>query len=492
MKNKIVKNILLVLLVVTFFFSAVNAQQIYFVDNQALKVQKSDNDGNNLGDIIVSADGIVIGLYGIASDVTNNKIYFTNVETDEIFTSTLNGSSFSVLINSADGIDGPRGIAIDGVNNKIYWAEVISGKIKKADLDGNNIEEVLTGLSSPVDVALDLVNNKLYWSDNGFGQKKISRCNLDGTTPEDIITGLDQVAGIEVDAESGKLYWVDFGASDKVARANLDGTSPEDLVTIASGSPRGISVDKDNNKLFWSDVIGQSIWSSSRDGSSSSAILSNLSHPIAISSDWMSALPVELTSFSVNVVENSATLNWETATEVNNYGFEILRSAQNVNHSGLADGSEKDTDNESWDKIAFVQGHGNSNSPKYYAFTDKSIQASGKYYYRLKQIDIDGTFEYSDIIEAEIGIPKNYELKQNYPNPFNPSTTISYSIPNDGQVTLVIYDVLGNEVAVLDNSYKSAGNYTYDFDATNLSSGLYFYTIRSGKFVETKKMLLMK
>ena len=204
------------------------------------------------------------------------------------------------------------------------------------------------------------------------------------------------------------------------------------------------------------------------------------------------ALPVELATFSASISNLNVELVWETATEVNNYGFEILRSAQNDNHSGLAVGTEKDTDEEAWEKVAFVQGYGNSNSPKYYSFTDKSIQASGKYYYRLKQIDIDGTFEYSDIIEAEIGIPKNYELKQNYPNPFNPSTTINYSIPNDAHVTLAIYDALGKEVALLDNGFRTAGNYSHTFDASNLSSGMYFYTINAGNFSSTKKMLLMK
>ncbi len=119
---------------------------------------------------------------------------------------------------------------------------------------------------------------------------------------------------------------------------------------------------------------------------------------------------LELATFSASISNLNVGLVWETATEVNNYGFEILRSAQNDNHSGLAVGTEKDTDEESWDKVAFVQGHGNSNSPKYYSFTDKSIQASGKYYYRLKQIDIDGTFEYSDHVEVNLGSPNNFNL----------------------------------------------------------------------------------
>ncbi len=201
-------------------------------------------------------------------------------------------------------------------------------------------------------------------------------------------------------------------------------------------------------------------------------------------------LPVELTTFTVNIIENNVELNWETATEVNNYGFEVERDR----FFDLPPFGETEFSNDSWlgEEYAFVQGHGNSNSPKYYSFTDKSIQASGKYLYRLKQIDIDGTFEYSDEVEINLGSPNNFELAQNYPNPFNPTTSISYSIPNDALVTLAIYDALGKEVAVLENGFRTAGNYSHTFDASNLSSGMYFYTIRSGNFVQTKKMLLMK
>ena len=208
-------------------------------------------------------------------------------------------------------------------------------------------------------------------------------------------------------------------------------------------------------------------------------------------------LPVELTSFSANITNNNIQLMWETATEVNNYGFEVERqysdASTSLNMSIIPSSlPASGVGDEGWEKISFVEGHGNSNSPKYYSYIDKSIESSGKYSYRLKQVDIDGTFEYSDQIEADLGLPQYFELKQNYPNPFNPTTSVSFSIPSDGLVSLTIYDVLGNEIEQLENGVKSAGNYSYSFDASDLTSGIYFYTIRSGKFVETKKMLLMK
>ena len=475
MKNKIIQYLILIFIIVSFFDTLIG-QQVYFVENQSAKVQKSDYDGNNLSLLTTSS----LGLYGIAADIANDKIFYTNVVRDEIITAGLNGSSPTVLLNFANGVNGPRGIAIDGVNNKIYWAEVISGKIKKADFNGSNITDVVTGLSSPVDVALDLVNNKLYWSDNGVGQKKIRRSNLDGSSPEDIITGLDQAGGIEVDAENGKLYWVDFGTTDKISRANTNGSSPELLITVVSGSPRGIAVDKESDKLFWSDVLSSSISSANRNGTSGSGILSSLSHPIGISTDWTSALPVELTAFSASVINKAVELNWETATEVNNYGFEIERSQMS------------NVKNEMWEKIGFVVGHGNSNSTKKYLFVDNSI-FPGSYKYRLKQIDTHGSFEYSKIIEVQYAItPTENSLVQNYPNPFNPSTSIKYSIINRQFVSLKIYDVLGTEIESLVNEEKNAGTYDVIWNAANIPSGNYYYRLQAGNFVETKKMLLLK
>jgi len=202
------------------------------------------------------------------------------------------------------------------------------------------------------------------------------------------------------------------------------------------------------------------------------------------------ALPVELTSFSAECRVLSAELKWQTATEVNNYGFEIERC------------KKQEARSETWEKIGFVQGHGNSNSPKNYSFVDLN-PPSGKVQYRLKQIDFNGMYEYSNIIEVNVEAPTQFSLHQNYPNPFNPVTTIKYSIPSDvetsypeksGQVmtSLRIYDILGKEVAVLVNERQSAGNYEIKFDGSDLASGVYLYKLQSGSFVQTKKFVLMK
>jgi hypothetical protein len=195
-------------------------------------------------------------------------------------------------------------------------------------------------------------------------------------------------------------------------------------------------------------------------------------------------LPVELTFFSAKVLENAVKLNWRTETEVDNYGFDIERKNLPIN-------PRQGEENNGWGKIGFIEGNGNSNSPKEYSFADRSA-TNGKYSYRLKQIDNDGQFEYSNIIEIEIAVPDNFELSQNYPNPFNPSTLISFSIPTSGFITLKVYDVLGNEVATLVNEEKQPGVYEITWNAENISSGIYLYQLKAGNFTQTKKLILMK
>ena len=191
-------------------------------------------------------------------------------------------------------------------------------------------------------------------------------------------------------------------------------------------------------------------------------------------------LPVELTSFTGTSQKNGILLNWTTATEVNNYGFEIERASSSTTPR-----------QDDWEKIGFVEGHGNSNSPKEYSYID-SDKLSGTVKYRLKQIDTDGGFEYSDVVEVEVALPQEYKLEQNYPNPFNPSTTISFSIPAASRVKLTLFDALGSEVTQITNKDFSAGNHSINFNAAKLTSGIYFYRIEAGSFVQSKKMILLK
>jgi len=190
-------------------------------------------------------------------------------------------------------------------------------------------------------------------------------------------------------------------------------------------------------------------------------------------------VPVELTSFTATASENEVVLNWSTATETNNQGFEIQRSI---------DGE--------FITIAFVEGFGTTTETKDYTYTDRNVNV-GSYSYRLKQVDFGGTFEYSDVVEVDVPAPAVFALDQNYPNPFNPSTMISFRLAVDSKVSMTVFNVLGQEVASLLNGNVVAGSHQISFDATSLNSGVYMYRIEASgidgtNFVDVKKMILTK
>lgn len=190
-------------------------------------------------------------------------------------------------------------------------------------------------------------------------------------------------------------------------------------------------------------------------------------------------VPVELSSFTATSIGDDVSLNWQTATETNNLGFEIQRKAEG-----------------DFSTIAFVDGAGTTTEVKNYSYTDSKL-SNGKYTYRLKQVDFDGTFDYSDEIQVEILGPEEFILEQNFPNPFNPSTQIKFSIPVDSDVSLKIFNLLGEEVSTLINSRLAAGVQEVDFNAAGLNSGVYFYQvtakgINGNDFSSVKKMILTK
>ncbi len=190
---------------------------------------------------------------------------------------------------------------------------------------------------------------------------------------------------------------------------------------------------------------------------------------------WQDVIPVELTSFAASVNGSSVNLNWSTATELNNSGFDIERKSSST----------------SWTKIGFVAGHGTTSEAKHYSYSENNL-STGNYSYRLKQVDFDGTYEYSKTVEVEMVTPNNFELSQNYPNPFNPSTSIKFNMPEAGNVKLAVYNLLGQEVKTLVNGFRTAGTYTVNFDASNLSSGIYLYKIEMNNFTQVRKMTLLK
>ena len=186
-------------------------------------------------------------------------------------------------------------------------------------------------------------------------------------------------------------------------------------------------------------------------------------------------LPVELSDFTSDISRNNVSLSWLTSLETDNSGFNIERLS-----------------NSKWSIIGFIKGNGTSSLQNSYSFEDKNLNP-GAYKYRLKQIDYNGNYRYYDLQnEVVISIPQEFRLKQNYPNPFNPFTKIDFDIPENGFVSLKIFDLNGKEIKVLVSEFKNSGYYSVELNASELPSGAYFYRFESGNFITTKKLVLLK
>lgn len=262
-----------------------------------------------------------------------------------------------------------------------------------------------------------------------------------------------------------------------------DGVTNEANLRIAQGPAAGGGA--------WVDLggTGTTVTTGSITSTTSFADLTNTIFTLANNTGGTNILPVELSSFTALTNDRNVTLKWVTKTEVNSNNFVVERSLVG-------------TVKLNWTPVGTIQASGNSNSPKNYYFNEKGLQ-TGRYQYRLKMIDKDGSYKYSDITETEVALPKNFALNQNYPNPFNPSTKITYSLSSDSKVTLEVYSISGERVAQLVNEDQSAGYYTINFGSSlsekNLSSGIYFYRIvalnkltGNNNFSSIKKMILIK
>jgi hypothetical protein len=191
------------------------------------------------------------------------------------------------------------------------------------------------------------------------------------------------------------------------------------------------------------------------------------------------AMPVEMMSFSAAVNQNNVNLSWQTSSEINNRGFEIYRSDNNTRLH--------------WNVVGFVKGNGTKTTPTNYTYSDAKIK-TGKYYYRIKQIDNNGNMQYYELNNiVNVSLPGKFELMQNYPNPFNPLTKISFTLPVDSKVSLIVYDIEGRKVSeILNNIFLVSDYYSFEFNAANLSSGIYFYRIVTDNNSSVKKMVLIK
>ena len=341
-----------------------------------------------------------------------------------------------------------------------------------------------------------LLNNQSIWIGDGEGLYLFENDSLHYFEPP---TGPVGLYATDVKIDSLNNIWLATGLGGWGYLVKFDGTNYSGFNFIAT------AIEFDNNGNLW--VGTQSFTDNAElikfDGTNwTSFNPSNSQLPQTYSIDdltfdkfgnlWIATesaglvvfnengiVPVELISFTASVTRNNVTLNWSTATEANNQGFEIERSQMSNFKSQI------------FEKIGYVGGYGTTTESKSYSFKDENLPA-GKYSYRLKQIDFDGTFEYSQEVEVEVSSPNEFALYQNFPNPFNPSTKIKFVIPKSSFVNLKVFDILGSEVATLVNEERPAGEYEIEFNAGSLSSGIYLYKISSGDYSETRKLILMK
>jgi len=375
--------------------------------------------------------------------------FFNQISSADITTTILPGADGHIEYKSNTGQDFVflRTIVINNVG--FDMTDVFFGIFADWDVGGANYLLNQGGY--------DLPRNMLYEYENGGAADPSYYGILLVNVPPNTVKGTVDKDITFATAEELRLDVFDLMTSTDFLPITLDG----DYRTFMSSGPYTIPAGE-SLTLDYAFVAGTSL--ADLQANADDAIL------------YAPNLPVELTSFTANVNnEGDVVLNWTTATEINNHMFEIERRSNEGQYI----------------TIGYVEGFGTTTEPQEYSYTDNTVE-SGTYFYRLKQIDFGGQYEYSDEIEVEVSGPLTFALGQNYPNPFNPSTNIKYSIPQSGFVKLSVYNLIGEEVSLLVNEEVDAGFYEVTFDASNLPSGTYFYRLQTGNTVQTKKMVLMK
>ena len=312
-------------------------------------------------------------------------------------------------------------------------------------------------------------------TDGGNTWSQVKKVNDDNTTRHQFFTWMT------IDQTTGALYFVFYdrrnttnNLTDVYVARSTDGgeTFTNFRVSESSFNP--------NSGIFFGDYTNIAAYDKKVYPIWMRLDTNTLTVWTALINDSTVSVPVELTSFTANVSDGKVILNWQTATELNNKGFEVQRF-KDSKIEGL----------KNWESIGFVNGKGTTSEITDYIFSDIP-NASGTYTYRLKQIDYDGSYEFSNEVQAHFIIADDFTLSQNYPNPFNPVTTIEYQIPQSSFVTIKVYDALGKEVVTLVNEEKPAGIHEVNFEPKDLTSGLYLYKIKAGSFEQTKKMIFLK
>lgn len=385
---------------------------------------------------------------------------------------------------------------------QIVWTFVTSGTpwtvVEMPNIGGGPSSDVLVGTTTGNVYVLSGDNGSVIWQTN-IGNVFIEDARVvtdvnDSGTRDIFISGINPNAYL-LEGSTGQTLWSVFTGGNILGIGELGDINGDAIPELGTASL--------NNQIHVFDArVGTTLFNYSFGGGGTGTAAEHIEPiddvdlngslefvagsrdgRIIAFSGGTEGIPVELSSFNASVSGTDVNLIWTTASEVNNRGFEIERN--NLNEVEI-----------NWTKIAFVEGKGTTTETKVYNYVDANLEP-GNYKYRLKQIDYDGTFSFSNEVEVIVGIPNVFSLEQNYPNPFNPVTIIRFAIPVESNVRLSIYNLLGEEVRILKNEQLKAGSHQVEWRGTDnnnnlLPSGVYFYRIESGDFVDVKKMLFMK
>ncbi len=495
----------LVTICLVLFYSSLNAQWVQsgldfyfvrtinvsgtslFVGTSGDGISRSTNSGTSWTPVNTGLTNLFVNAFTVSG-----TDLFAGTEGNGVYRSTNDGASWSVTgVLSTPYI---YALAVSGTN---IFAGADGDGVFRSTNNGASWTLVSTGLTNTRIFALAVSGTNLYAGTFGGG---VFLSTNNGTSWTPVSTGLTNTSVNTLFVSDANLF---AGTEDGLFLSTNNGTSWSSVnMGLTNTFIHALAVSGTN--LYAGTEGG--VFHSTNNGNSWTAVNQGLTDPVIFalsvygtnlfagsngSGVWKrpidNVVPVELISFAANTNGNSVILNWLTATEINNSGFEIERSVISNEVRNLI-----------WEKRGFVHGNGTTTETQSYSYMDENL-ASGKYLYRLKQIDFDGTFEYSNDVEVLVAVPDRFELSQNYPNPFNPTTKIKYTIHDvtlsgveGSRVILKVYDILGTEVITLVNENKPAGNYEVTFDARTLSSGTYFYKLQAGSFVATKKLLLLK
>ncbi len=431
--------------------SIINNSTALVVGNAGTVLKTSDGGNSwqpvnsNITDDLLSVS--FSGINGIAGGTSQTIIYSTDA-----------GETWSVSQNGFFG-GGFQGVQMFDANNAFVAGE-------------NSIFQPLSGKSTDNGQTWNFTS--FYLNSNEGSLYDVHFFDLNnGVTSASVFTGEGAISTTSDGGTnwttlpffSNALYSLNFPASQSLIGYSV-GASGIIIKTTDGGNSWTIQTSGTSNTLlgvtFADELTGYAV------GESGTILKTNSG----------GVIPVELTSFNARLEDKNVRLMWETSTETNNSGFYVQRKTGN-----------------NWENLNFVEGHGTTSEVHGYEYVDdlEDLNYLGKIYYRLRQVDYDGSADYSSIAKINYDPkPNDFALEQNYPNPFNPATSIKYSLPYETHVKLTIYDLLGNEIKTLVDENKPAGTYSAIFNGENLTSGVYIYRLQAGDFISTKRMVLIK